>query len=202
VLTKFHFAPRRGAAVYLILAGLLAGSIPVWSVTDADTAEVKLEAIELGKQRPGSRVQFSAGEVNGWMRNQAKARVPQGARNLRIDLAANRATGSIDLDFLKLQQGVNGADPGWLMKNLFAGEHPVTVTARFESANGRARVDVERVEISGVAIEGRALDFVIAQYVRPTFPDVKVNEWFPLRFGVDRFAVAPGGLTVLMAGRR
>jgi hypothetical protein len=88
------------------------------------------------------------------------------------------------------------------MKNLFAGEHPVTVTARFESANGRARVDVERVEISGVAIEGRALDFVIAQYVRPTFPDVKVNEWFPLRFGVDRFAVAPGGLTVLMAGRR
>ncbi len=42
------------------------------------------------------------------------------------------------------------------MKNLFAGERPVMVTARFSSANGKARVDVERVEISGVPIQGSA----------------------------------------------
>ncbi|MDE3195594.1 MAG: hypothetical protein KGN84_04580, partial [Acidobacteriota bacterium] len=78
------------------------------------------------------------------------------------------------------------------------GERPVVVKARFESRNGRARVDVERVEISGIAIEGSALDFVVENYVRPTFPDVKVNEWFGLRHGIDHFAVAQPGVTVVM----
>jgi len=76
--------------------------------------------------------------------------------------------------------------------------------ARFASRNGRARVvDVERVEVSGIAIEGHTLEFVIEDYLRPTFPDVVVNEWFGLRFGVERFTVAPGGVTVNVgAGRK
>lgn len=80
----------------------------------------------------------------------------------------------------------------------------MVVTARFASRNGRARVvDVERVEVSGIAIEGHTLEFVIEDYLRPTFPDVVVNEWFGLRFGVERFTVAPGGVTVNVgAGRK
>jgi hypothetical protein len=70
-------------------------------------------------------------------------------------------------------------------------------------AQWRARVDVERVEVSGIAIEGHTLEFVIEDYLRPTFPDVVVNEWFGLRFGVERFTVAPGGVTVNVgAGRK
>jgi hypothetical protein len=121
---------------------------------------------------------------------------------VRLDLSAGRVVGYANIDFLKVRQAAGGADPGWLMKTLFAGERPVVVTARFSSANGKARADVERVEISGVAIEGRTLDFVIENYVRPTFPDVKVNEWFALSYGVDRFTIGPQGVVVQMAMKR
>jgi hypothetical protein len=191
VLNRNHFV------LLIAIAGLLPGS-----VTDSESAFRKLESIEIGTAKPGSRVSFTQGEINAWMRDQAKMRVPQGVRNLRVELGAGRATGSVDIDFLKIQQAAGGGDPGWLIKNLFAGEHPVLVTARFQSANGKGRVDVERVEVSGVPIEGRALDFVIAQYVKPTFPDVKVNEWFALRYGVDKFALAPNSVTVFMANKR
>ncbi len=191
VSIKFHSLPL------LVLTSLTAAP-----PTDSESALKKLTAIEMGTLKPGSRVNFTRGEVDAWLKDEAKARVPQGARNIKLQLGANRATGTLDIDFLKIQQAATKTDPGWFMKNLFAGEHPVTVTARFESAGGKARVDVERVEISGVPIEGRALDFVIAQYVRPTFPDVKVDEWFPLNYGVDHVVMTPAAVTVFMGNRR
>jgi hypothetical protein len=159
----------------------------------------KLGAIESGVARPGARVSFTKGEIDAWVVDEAHSHVPQGVRGVRLDLSAGRVIGYATIDFLKVRQAAGGADPGWLIKSIFAGERPVAVTARFQSANGRARADVEKVEISGVPIEGRALDFVIENYVKPTFPDVKVNQWFPLNYGVDRFTIAPKGVDVLMA---
>jgi hypothetical protein len=84
------------------------------------------------------------------------------------------------------------------MKNLFAGERPVTVKVRFDSRNRRARVDVDRVEVSGVPIEGATLDFLIQTWLRPTFPDVKINQWFDLQYRVDRFTVQPAGASIFI----
>ncbi len=168
--------------------------------SDADSAFRKLAAIEAGTAAPGTRIVFTPAEVNAWIRAEAKARVPQGVRDVRIELGDGRATGHATIDFLKIRQAATGEEAGWLLKNLFAGERPVVVTARFVSEHGRARVDVERVEISGIAIEGHMLDFVIEDYLRPTFPDVVVNEWFGLRFGIERFTVTRGGVTVVMGG--
>jgi hypothetical protein len=121
---------------------------------------------------------------------------------VRIELGDGRATGYATVDFLKIRRAATGDEAGWLLKNLFAGERPVVVAARFASEQGRARVDVERVEISGIAIEGHALEFVIEDYLRPTFPDVLVNEWFGLRFGIAKFTVTRTGVTVTMGRGR
>ena len=187
VLSKIHCAA-------VLATGLL---FPA-SVPDSISAFQKLSAIEAGSAGRGARISFSPSELNAWMREEAKSRAPQGVRNLRLDLTPGGATGYADIDFLKVRQAATGEQAGWLMRNLFAGERPVVVKARFESQNGRARVEVERVEISGVAVEGRTLDFVVENYVRPTFPDVKVNEWFGLRYGIDHFTVAQAGVTVVM----
>jgi hypothetical protein len=59
-------------------------------------------------------------------------------------------------------------------------------------------VDVDRVEVSGVPIEGDALDFVIRNFLRPTFPDVMVDQWFDLGFRIDHFTVSPTGVSVFI----
>jgi hypothetical protein len=190
VVSNVHF----GAALIIAIAGaMLAGGN---SAADSASASQKLAAIETGAAR--GNVSFSPGELNAWMRDEAQFRVPRGVRNLRLELGAGKATGYADIDFLKVRQSTSGEQPGWLMRNLLSGERPVVVTARFESRAGRVRVDVERVEISGIAIEGRTLDLIIDDYVRPIFPDVKVNEWVALHYGIDRFTVAPQGVTVFL----
>jgi hypothetical protein len=118
-------------------------------------------------------------------------------RNLRISLAAGRATGYADVDFLRLRTAA-GVQSGWILRPILSGERPVSVKARFDSRNGRARVDVERVEVSGIPIEGRALELLVDDYLRPTFPDVRIAQWFGLRYNIERFTVAPSGVTVIL----
>jgi hypothetical protein len=187
---------------FRVLIALAVCCAAAGSVADSQSAFRKLGAIQTGATPRGSRVSFSRAEIDAWLADEAKAKVPQGLTGVRMELSAGRAVGHATIDFLKIRQAASGAgDPGWLIRTLFAGERPVTVTARFESTNGRARADVERVEISGVPLEGRALDFVIENYVRPTFPDIKVNQWFPLEYGVEGFTVGPQGVVVQMRRR-
>jgi hypothetical protein len=186
----------------IVALALLVGGSVTASTNDALQAFQKLGAIESGSVRPGSSVWFPRREIDAWIVDEAHSHFPQGVTGVRMDLNDGRVVGYASIDFLRVRQATGAPDPGWLIKNLFAGERPVVVTARFQSMNGKARADVERVEISGVAIEGRALDFVIENYVRPTFPDIKVNEWFPLHYGVDRFTVAQQGVSVMIGPKR
>ena len=57
------------------------------------------------------------------------------------------------VDFLKLRKGA-GEETNWLVTKLIQGEKRVKVTARIQSANGRATVTLQRVEIGGLAVSG------------------------------------------------
>jgi hypothetical protein len=179
------------------MAGVAAATL-----AESESAERKFERIESGRALPGSRIDFTPGELNSWTRDQTRARVAQSLSNLRLEFSAGQVTGRADIDFVRLRQAATGEPPGWLMKNVFAGVRPVMVTARIQSSNGRARVDVERVEVSGVPIEGGALDFLIDSFVRPEFPDARVSQWFHLSYHVDHFTVSPSGVSVFVGGVR
>jgi hypothetical protein len=181
------------------LVGFFVGLIALPAATSlADIAHQKFARIETAKLPPGTRVDLSAAELNAWAADEARLYAPGAVRNIKLELTAGGATGSLSIDFLKLRQAATGEQPGWLIKNLFAGEKQVTVKAHFESKNRRARVDVDRVEISGVPIEGTTLDFLIENWLRPTFPDVKIDEWFDLGFRIDRFTASPAGASVFI----
>lgn len=158
----------------------------------------KLDLIESGRLRAGSRVDFASGELNAWLREESRRYFPGAVTKIRVDLGKNAATGYADVDFVKLRQAATGESTGWIMRNLFSGERSIVVQAHFVSARGGARVDVDSVRISGVPIEGRALDFLIRNYVRPTFPDLKLSEWFHLADRVDRVATTPLGAAVFI----
>jgi len=150
----------------------------------------KLNLIESGKAARGSVLAFSGAELNAWLRWKVPAVVPLGVRQPRIELAAGRATGFALVDFLKLRQGA-GQQTSWLLAKLIEGEKPVQVAARIQSANGKATVFLERVEIGGIAVSGRTLDVLIQTFFLPLYPDAKINEPFALKNNVERIEARP-----------
>jgi hypothetical protein len=181
----------RIVVVAAVCAGMLGAS---WA--ESRSAQRKMDAIEHGQLRPGSSQLFTPNEINSWVRERAGVLASYGLHNVRLELETGRVTGTGQIDFVKLKQTATGEVPGWAAKELLSGQRPVMVTVRVESRAGRARLDVERVEISGVPMEGPALDYLIHTYLVPASPDVKVDEWFSLDSRVDRVTVTPHGVFV------
>ena len=158
------------------------------------SARQKFDRIDSDRLQPGTRVTLTPQELDAYVAHTA----PDGVRNPRLELPeAGLARGSALIDFGRVRRS-QGHPPGWLMAKLLDGERPVSVTARIRSSQGRATVDVQRVEISGVVIDGSTLDFLIQNVLLPMYPNAAVGRPFELGHRIERLDVQRGAVGVLI----
>jgi hypothetical protein len=160
----------------------------------ADSAQKKLDSISDRKLKRGAVVTLSPKEINAWIHEKAVKAFPEGIRNEHIDLGPGTADGNALVDLTK----VSKAKSNPLIARLIEGERPLRVAIRVESANGRATVFLTHVELSGVAIDGSILDFLIKHFVQPRYPDIKINEPIDLDFDIERIEIQPTGVRILI----
>ena len=141
----------------------------------------------------GSRVLLTPQELSAW----AEFEGPPGVRNPKVELGTGTATGSALIDFGKLRRA-QGYNPGWVMSQLLDGERPVRVSTKIRSANGQTTVDILSVEISGVRVEGKMLEFLIDNFLLAMYPDAAVSRPIEMGARIDRIEVAPAGATVVI----
>jgi hypothetical protein len=171
---------------------LLAGGAAAYD--NYTSAKQKIDLIEADRLRQGARVNISYPELDAWVAREA----PDGVRNPHVTVtSAGVATGSALVDFAKVRRA-QGQPPGWLMSKFLEGERPVSVTARIRSSGGVATVDVQRVEISGIVIDGGTLDFLIQNILLPIYPNAAVGRPFELGHRIDRFDIAPAAVGVVI----
>jgi hypothetical protein len=187
------FDIHRVSAAVLSITVLLAGS----AAPDYLSAKRKIELIRQDRMRPGSRVVLKESELNAYVRQEVAAVAPEGVKDPRLELDAGRATAYALVDFPKLRES-QGKQMNWLLARMVAGERPVRVDARIQSGDGRATVDVERVEISGMTIQGAGLDYLIRNYLWSYFPTARPGEPFELAHGIERLEVRPSEVQVLI----
>jgi hypothetical protein len=178
------------------LAVLFLASAVSWR-TEAESAARKLAQIQAGRSQRGAIVQFSIREINAYAQSRIPIYAPEGVRDAKLVLGPGTVTGTAVVDFLKLRHAA-GTETNWVISRLIEGQRPVRITAHVQSSRGTATVFVDRVEISGVAVAGTPLDMLIETFLRPMFPDAKINQPFRLRYGVDHLAVMPSGLQVFV----
>jgi hypothetical protein len=178
----------RAATAILPLLGAFAAD-------PATSAQQKLDSLSKGTARRGSVVEFSPTEVNAWARAEVPQVVPQGIRNISVELGAGTGSASALVNFLQMQQA-RGKETGRLMAWILSGERPLKVDLRVTSANGRCTVFLTRVELSGVVLSGATLDYVIQSFFRPLYPDAHINEPFELADNIDRIDFLPSGIRV------
>ena len=179
----------------LLLPGLLLTSAD----PDYVRARQKIGLIADDLAAPSSTVSLSSREINAYAVGEIRNVAPEGIRNPKLELGHDTATGSALVDFLKLQHA-RGQPAGWLLSMLLEGERHVSVTVQLRSGGGQATVDIQRVELSGIAIDGAALDFLIRNFLLPRYPDVKVGVPFNLGHRMEEIKVRPGGVFVRIGG--
>jgi hypothetical protein len=178
-----------GLGVAIVLAATSVSAYDFYS-----SARQKFDLIASDRLLAGARVQLNPAELNAY----AQHEVPPGVRNPKILLGARgEATGNAMVDFGKVRRA-QGDQPGWLMSKLLDGERPVSATVRIHSLGGTAKVDVLRVEVSGVEIDGKVLAFLIQNVLLPLYPNAMVGRNFDLSHRIDRLEVGPAGVSVVI----
>jgi hypothetical protein len=173
---------------------LAAASFAFGSAADYVSAKRKFDLIDSGKSRPGTRLELTSAELNAYIEHE----VPPGVHNPRLQvIGPGVTTGTAMIDFGQVRRA-QGYAPGWLMSKLLDGERPVSVTARITSAHGHATVDVQRVVVSGVEIDGKTLDFLIHNFLLAMYPDAAVGRPFELGHRIDRLDVQPLAVGVII----
>jgi hypothetical protein len=152
-------------------------------------AKHKIDSISQERVPAGAVVTLTAKEINAWAETEAADEYPDALRRPVISLGEGRATGQALIDFSKLTSGQGAGN--WLLRMLLEGERPVSVTVRLESADGMATLDLERVEISGVPIEGRTLSLLLDYVFRPRYPEAKIGEPFELSHHMEAIRIRP-----------
>ena len=179
--------------VWVSVVAILAGA----STAEYHAAQQKFQLIESGQLKPGSRVDLTPGELNAYLEQEIPM-VTAGVRQPKVKvLRAEVAEATALINFAEVRRS-QGDPPGWLMTQLLDGERPVTVTARIRSAAGSATVDVLSVQISGVTIDGRMLDFLIQHFLLPLYPDAAIGRPFELSDRIERLDVQPARVAVLI----
>jgi hypothetical protein len=164
------------------------------AANDYLSAKQKFDSIESDRLRAGSRVELSVRELDAY----AEREVPEGVRNPRLQLVApGVATGTAMMDFGKLRRAL-GYQTGWLLSKLLDGDRPVSVTARIRSGGGQATVDLQRVEISGIAIDGGTLDFLVQNILLPLYPNAVVGRPFELGHRIEKLDIGTAAVAVVI----
>jgi hypothetical protein len=164
---------------------------------DYISAKSKLDLIQSERLAPASRITLTARELNAYVSQEIPA-VTDGVRNPKLELLGpGLARGTALIDFAKVRRS-QGHPPGWLMSKILEGERPVSVTARISSSAGRATVDVQEVQISGLQIDGSTLDFLIQNFLFPLYPNAMVGRPFTLGHRIERLDVQPAGVGVII----
>ncbi len=177
-----------------ICIALALACVALATAGDYVSAKRKFDLIDSGRSRPGTRVELTARELTAYIEHEA----PAGVRNPKLELVSSGvATGTALIDFGQVRRA-QGYAPGWLMSKLLDGERPVSVTARITSAHGQAKVDVQRVVISGVEIDGKTLDFLIRNFLLAMYPDAAVGRPFELGHRIERLDVQPAAVGVVI----
>jgi hypothetical protein len=157
----------------------------------------KIQLIQQDQVPPGTKVTLKRDELNAYIRGEVAAVAPAGVRDPRVVLGFNRAVGYAYVDFPKLRQA-QGKPMGRLLAWLVGGERAIRVDARIRSGGGKAVVDIERLEISGIVLTGATLDWLIRNFLWPYYPDAKVGKPFELAHRIDRLEIVPAEVRVVI----
>jgi hypothetical protein len=171
---------------------LLAMLMPMFAAdAEVEHARAKLALIEDDKAAPGSVIEFTAAELNAWVRAELAEEPEIALREPKLVLGEGRVSFETLANLAKLAGGEGG-----IFARLLEGERQVKLEVEPETKAGKITVHLKRVELSGVPLSGILLNLAAKLVLSRVYEETEIDAPFELGHNIDHAVVEPGRLTV------
>ena len=167
------------AALTASLAAAIAAAPAALSPEKSFSAAEKLDRISTDSMHPGETITLTEDEINSFLRYDYAPHMPDGVRDLTVQLQPDRGVAHAFVDLAKLQAST-GSSLGLLWNAVLSGEREIAVTCRYVSANGQATVEILSAELNGTSIPKPVLDWLVGSVVAEHFAGVELGKPSPL----------------------
>lgn len=131
-------------------------------------------------------------EVNDYVAS-GRVKMPQGVKKVTFQGQSGVLTSVATVDFDEINGGQRSSSP---LLSLFNGTHNVLVESDAVGNGGEARVHIRNVTIDGITVPRMALEYFVAKYVTPKYPNVGMDSAFKLPDRIDTAIIGYHKLTV------
>lgn len=136
---------------------------------------------------------FSEREINSYVNDSRYIKLPVGVENVTFRGSPGVIDAVARVNFDEITASRRESNP---LLYFFSGTHDVHVVANAEASGGRARVEIQSVDIGGVSVPRAALEFFISHYLTPKYPDIGMTSTFNLAYHIDTATVGNATLTI------
>src|SRR5262249_28753423 len=111
---------------------------------------------------------FSEKEVNAYIASDS-VKLPQGVKSVRLSGTPGVITGTAQVDFDKVREGVHSSNP---LLGIFSGVHEAVVVAHGHGVAGKGYVHVDSVSLDRVEVPRFILELFVEKFLMPKYPQV------------------------------
>jgi hypothetical protein len=135
---------------------------------------------------------ISEEEVNDYFAA-GNVKLPMGVKKVTLQGNEGVVNALIKVDFDEIRAGQRSANP---LLAVFSGVHDVQLEADAAGSGGQGKVHVRTVSIDSVEVPRLALEFFVAKFVTPKYPNAGLDSTFQLPARIDTASVGYHKLTI------
>ena len=164
------------------------------SEADSEALQAKVNAIKLGEKagegRQPARVEVSESELESYVMFALRERIPA-----RVDSIAVRLTpGSVAADTKLTFESNPTKNP--MIDVLISGTHRFFLKGQLSAADGQGKCVLEEARVDGIPVPVVFIETLLEKYVKPRYPQVKLDQAFTMPWGIEALTITEGKATV------
>jgi hypothetical protein len=192
------------AAFLVVLGAGLEGRTATFdpaTLAASKSLEAKLQILESKDTQTSTSypaVIITENEANSYLKVHSGETLPMGVRAPSLSIQPEHATVSADVDFDALSRSYpNPNDWGpKVLAAMFKGTQHVTVTAKIQSEDSGARVQIENVVVGTITVPSWLVDYVVQNVLQPRY-NFDLSKPVPYPDHVTKLVLGSGQVTFL-----
>lgn len=134
---------------------------------------------------------FTEAEINAYVA--ADVVLPNGVQSVKLQGSPGIITGTAEIDFDKVREGINSSNP---LLSMFNGVHEVVVVAHAHGESHTGYVHADSVSLDGVTVPHFVLELFVEKFLTSRYPEIGIDSKFALPDRIDTAVVGDHQMTV------